>query len=237
MSQDSLIDRRKEMALFDIKSKRSLVNLMPPLVVHEMKMLWAGENQGLLTMQDYALITHMGRRGCPPEPLDLLLRARFWWEFHRCQDQDDRNPHMTMAHVLGRDIAKEVFYGHYIKNPYKLALLLCPPSDYAAALNLGLASSTAKLLEVVDKLKMFSADGEIKPAAADRLMRINEFFHKRLVAANAKREKDKPEPPKPEKAPPLITVKPEDVLAAELAEVEELELRKVDAFAKAKGGT
>lgn len=226
------------MAFFDLNSQRSLANLLPSLLVQEMKLLWSGKNQPLLALQDYALITHMTRRGHPPEPLDQILRARFWFEFNRCQDLDDRNPHMTMAHILGRDIAKEVFYQTYIKNPYKLAFMLCPPSDYATALNLGLAASTAKLLEVVEKLKMFSEDGEIKPTAADKLMKINEFFHNRVQGIESKKSK---------KGKGVQAVIPEEVSPGELGgeqesmvtedELEALERTKVDAFAKAKGGT
>lgn len=230
------LNRRKELAFFDENSARALVNLLPERLCSELRLVWNGELGGLFGLNEPALMAEMRRAGHPPAPIDQILRHRFWYEFNRAQDDDWRHPKIDMAFVLGRDIPKEVFFSKYITNPYKLALLFCPPVDYQTAVKAALTASLAQVMAAVDKLKLFDPNtGDVKAAAYDKMLKTYEILHAKVngvagPAAGHRRAKARAEEPEPSLVGPTLSV--EEQLAelklknAELERIRGADLKK-----------
>lgn len=209
-------DRRKELAFFDEASARSLVNLLPERMASQLRLVWNGELGHLFSLAEPHLIDEMRRAKHSPAPQDQILRARFWYEFNRCQDDDWRRPKMDMALVIGRDMPREVFFGKYILNPYKLTYMLLPPVNFKTALEAALDASLSKVMAAVDKLEVFDHAGDVKDRAYDKMLKTFELLHAKVnaaagPAAGARRAKAKADPE--EAPPPGIPISVEEKLA------------------------
>lgn len=181
---------------------------MPEAFAKQMQILWDGEHAAtLLSMNEYQLVKELRRVNRPPCALDYKLRVKFWVEFERVQVEVPKMAKMNMLNILGLDYAKESFYRFYITDPYKLAFLLCPPTDYNKLIDIVLNVSTQKLLEVLDSPCQFPG-GVIDPAVVKKFMEINETMHRRKLqlefrSGGGKTSRDIEEPLTP--SPELIS--------------------------------
>ena len=233
MPEISQKDYRKELAFFDPNSARALVNLLPGEIATQLKLVWNGELGELFKYHDSSLVAAMSRAGHPPEPLDYILRLRFWFEFNRCQDEDWNHPKMNMAYVVGRDMPREKFYKFYITDPYKLIFMLTPPVQLRQALECALQDCALKIHHTVDKLKMFEENGSVNPASVDKLLRIFDALMRRVENSKVREASEKkgrgtkaiiPDPP------PGVPVSLDEQIAFASQRVAELErLRGADA--------
>jgi len=179
--------RRQELVLFDTGNARSLASLLPEAFVTQLRALYDSDDSYLLELNERRLLKELARRGETPGPRDQALRLRFWFEYDRIQDEADNNHRlqMNLVYVIGRQIPKEVFYKHYITRPGKLAHLLCPPTDYVAALELTLEMATYKMQEYLE-------DVELNDVSVQRVVKIFQTLLNRYSGVKAKGKVGRP---------------------------------------------
>lgn len=170
--------RRKELTFLDAESQRSLVNLLPEDFARQIQNLWTSEEFGfLLSVSELTLRRELRRRDKTPSAVDDNIRLRFWFEFNRVQDEESQKPKMDMHAILAREISKEVFYRYYITDPFKLAWLLCPPTNYKALCEQALTLSVHKLIEIIETPHLQGETGYVHTDLVDRIVRIFESLH------------------------------------------------------------
>lgn len=146
------------------------------------KDLWRNEDKKyLLALGERGLKSEMGRQDKGPTPLDNRLRLQFWLEFDRMQTEDDRGPEMQMQSVLGTLVPKEVFYLHYIVDPFKLAWLLCPPLNYVVSLEETLTFALDQLRESIAH-PIQRDDGGVNISYAEYVMKAHSKLHAHMQA-------------------------------------------------------
>lgn len=154
---------------------------MPEAFAKQMQLLWDSDlAPKLLGVNEHQLLSELRRRRKSPCALDYKLRVKFWLEFERVQVEVPKMAKMNMLNILGLDYPKETFYRFYITDPYKLAFLLCPPTDYEKLIDVVLSVSTQKLLEILDSPEVFS-NGVIDQSLVRKFMEINECMHRRKL--------------------------------------------------------
>lgn len=148
-------DRRDEMIISDPGNHRTLEALLPSAFVHQIKLLAQGENSHLLAMGERDLKRAIRGAGYDIEKRDYILRQQFWAEYDGAQHAvgNAAGP-INMSKVIRRSIPKEIFYKHYITNPYKLAWLLSFPQDYRDALEQLAFHAIDKLHDALDIMKV-----------------------------------------------------------------------------------
>lgn len=116
-----------ETSLFETDNERSIVNLVPKAIRTAIEE-HLHTNPELFDKDERDLYKWFRKEERIPSPTDNRLRLKFWDEYDRAQAQN--LPSMTMINVLSGICSKEYFYGTYLKRPYKVAWLLCPPTGY-----------------------------------------------------------------------------------------------------------
>ncbi len=151
---------RRELVFFDETNRRSIVRLVPEALAILMRKLWKSEDAYLLGMSETRLRPELARRGKPPTSTDSRIRLQFWLEYDRVQVENTKSiPAMDMAYVIGKSMAKEAFYTHYIQDPFALAWLMCPPVKYEDAIEEALRESTERIREAI-ALDLTKSNGE-----------------------------------------------------------------------------
>jgi hypothetical protein len=230
------VPHRKELSFFDANSIRSLINLLPEPMGEELTKAWNGKLKYLFSANDEHLRLEMDKANCSATALDNLLRLRFWHEFNRSQDEDWQRPTMDFPLILGRDIARENFYDHYIKNHYKLIYMLTPPMLYRHELTCALQASLAKLHSFVAHAQPYNPrTGQVRAATLDRLLQVHKVLESRAALAqgisppiprgkNTKRRII--DPPVPEVLTPAQRLENEKKRAAELEALRTTDFKK-----------
>lgn len=181
MHESNHLAHRQELVLLDLSNARSIASLMPEAFAKQMQILWDSEEaSSLLGVNEHQLLALLRRKKKSPAAVDYKLRVKFWVEYERVQTDIPKMAKMNMQNILGLDFAKETFYRFYITDPYKLAFLLCPPTDYEKLIDIVLNVSTQKLLEILDSPEVFS-NGVIDQSLVKKFMEINETMHRRKL--------------------------------------------------------
>lgn len=165
----------KELSFFDELNPRSLVNLLPPAVAKQVRLLWSGEHGHLLGMSEYDLFKELRNQGRQPQAIDNMLRVKFWLEYDRCQGTGDIQ--MLMTHVIENTIGKESFYKYFLNDHRRLAWLLCPSVDYKAQMTEALSFGVMKLRQLFEETD-WSASAT--PRGLERFMMAFRMLDERL---------------------------------------------------------
>ena len=149
------LKRRFALCFNDPDNARALSNLLPEAMVMQIRSTLASENARLFELTERGLLTELRRRDKKPDAVMHQLRLRFWLEFERVQDEDDRAYEMNMDYVLGRTVPKEKFYRFIITDPIWLAYILCPPAKFEECIELGLTLAINKINEFLENVELY----------------------------------------------------------------------------------
>lgn len=104
----------------------ALINLVPPYVQKSMLETQSRE-PSLFGMDERALFKTLRASNRLPSPTDNRLRLGFWMEFDRSRAEGRE---MAMSHVYGGICSQTFFAEKYLKDPSRVAWLLCIPAHY-----------------------------------------------------------------------------------------------------------
>lgn len=141
--------------IFDKQYKRSLYNISPRKFQDLIDEIVPLEKR-LFGMDEDSLLKEMAQAGKSPHITDGRLRTKFWIEYDTAQVE---NKDIRIAAVVGRVCSQEYFYGTYAKDPYRLAYLLCIPTDYETQLDETLHFSMREVREILAMPNMIETDG------------------------------------------------------------------------------
>lgn len=211
--------RREELVFFDPQNKRSIINLVPPEMAQRIRQLRNSEDGHLLGFTERKLRLELARRGKPLCANDERLRLQFWLEYERIQDDHDNKKKFDMSYVVGRIIGKEQFYTDYITDNCQLAWLLCPPVNYAQAIEQALLVSTNKIIEVIEEVSAKEMYGSANQM--NWLLRANKELHERHFGIQKRAYQRKENDSEAEEVPtPVLT--PEELVLQKRAQIEAL---------------
>lgn len=181
MHKSTHMDRRRELTLFDPESMRSLAQLLPEGMVHQIKYVYeSDEYRTLLSLDERALCADLRRKGFDPGVRDYHLRYQFWQEYDSAQANENRvNPQINMSKVLRRTIPKESFYRDYITDHRKLVFLLTPPSEYRAEMEMVLYRSMDKMMDILD-LPILNKNGTLATITVNKMISIQKILFAQL---------------------------------------------------------
>lgn len=83
-----------------------------------------------------------------PTRVDYLLRLSFWKEYEAAVKE--KRPQMAVMTVLGRICSKPYFYQKFLEDPYRVAWLVRPVSEYMVEIDAVLFRMTERLWEIAD---------------------------------------------------------------------------------------
>jgi hypothetical protein len=134
-----------EIDTFSVDNPHSIINLLPRKVVESL--LAAKEKYPQYFNKPEKELFKILKADCfVPDRTDDLLRVKFWNEYDRAQVH---GTNMVMAYVTQGVCEKTFFNEIYLFRAPRLAWLLCPPANYAAALDEMLNNAYRNLSEVV----------------------------------------------------------------------------------------
>lgn len=176
-----------EIAILDATNDRSIVRLVPNTVSESITQ-HSFEKPELFDKDEHELHKYLREQNRTPTATDNRLRLKFWTEYDRAMSRGEKA--MNMVNVLAGVCSRELFYGHYLRNPHKVAWLLCPPTGYMVkaeeALEFGLeqlrdilnqphtigGKVDTKLGELKAKIVMM-LDTRVKGAVVQKQMNLN----------------------------------------------------------------
>lgn len=119
--------KENELIIWDRSDPESLINMLPPEVSLRMETTLQKEPD-LFSLDEQTLSTTLRKRNKNITATDNRLRLKFWSEYDLCKENGAKT--MNMARVMRGLCSKEFFYKYYLREPGRIAWLLCPPINY-----------------------------------------------------------------------------------------------------------
>jgi hypothetical protein len=136
--------------LFERMNPRSLINLLPDGVQSDLIEATRAKPE-LFTMDERTLFLHLRAQAIQPTPTDNRLRLSFWVEYDRAQFEVTK---MNMTPIYAGVCVRQYFYSTYLKNAWKVAWLLCPPTNYVKKLEEALDFGIDRMRDILEMSPM-----------------------------------------------------------------------------------
>jgi len=151
---DKIVDRAVSLFVQDPESEnKCIADIIDKRLAESFKEMEADPRyKEYFAMDEHRLKKRLKKEQASPSATDNTLRLAFWREYDRCMARGYGK--MMMTHVYAGATTHEYFYYKYIKNPFLVAWMLCPPASYEKALDETLNFSIIqmrKILEYDDK--------------------------------------------------------------------------------------
>lgn len=122
----------QEVEVLNLDNPKSVVSLLPEKVRE--KVLHAVTNhKEWFNIDEGNLHLELRSNQKRPKAVDDILRMKFWLEYDRAVSHGLTK--MNLANVTAGIVSKEFFHSQYLREPSRVAWLLCPPMNYLARLN------------------------------------------------------------------------------------------------------
>lgn len=138
---------RGELDIFGEENPASVVNLVTDMVKKRAIEAQLAKPE-YFRLDERELYDQLGKDGLHPNPTDNLLRLRFWAEYDKSMVRGSKK--IVMANVIGGICSKEYFYGRYLKDPSRVAWMLCPMISYESKMKEALDVSIMKMRKIMD---------------------------------------------------------------------------------------
>lgn len=165
---------------------RAVVNL----VSHEVQaamLAAAHKSPEYFTLDEKTLYKRLKEEGYQPTPTDNRLRLSFWLEYDRAQASGKG---MVISNILAGICTRDYFYGPYLSKSYKVAWILCPPTDYVTKISEALDFGLDQLREVLD-LPILDEKGRINVKLGELKAKIVAMLDARKHGAVVQRVEQK----------------------------------------------
>lgn len=157
----------------------SLLTLVPDAVAARIQAA-VESHPGLFNIDErelYKLAMENIRQG--PSPTDNRIRLKFWMEYDRATANGEKA--MKPVNFLSGICTKQYFYENYLKNPYKVAWLVCPPVSYLEKTQEALAFGLDQLRDILEM--PHQAGGKIDTKLGNLKAKIVEMLDARVQGA------------------------------------------------------
>lgn len=135
----------RQAALFDAEDPRALVNKVPRALREAMERTLA--DYGSLFDQDEQQFRRTLREnGRHLTATDNRIRINFWLEYDRSVAEQRE---LNISTVVAGACARDYFYKSYVKDPYRVAWLLCPPASYQVIADEALTFGMEQLRDIL----------------------------------------------------------------------------------------
>lgn len=167
--------------LWNRKEERSLPNILPAEFVIDCERVRA-KDPGLFELDERTLLKRLAKARHKPTATVARLRMKFWVEYDRAQGSKS----MMRVTAIYYGICFQEHFLHAVSKPSALAWILCPPSNYIAVLDEGLAMGLERAREVLDESPV-NEKGVINTALAELQWKITQGFELRKHGAVAQK--------------------------------------------------
>lgn len=138
--------RTPGLTIFEAENPHSVINKVTPAVARDF-LLAKDSKPELFNLDEKQLLRTLRRDYNPPTPTDHRLRMKFWFEYDRSAEAQEK---MTMANVYANVCSLELFQEAFIKNPAKVAWLLCPPASYEIKVQEALGFGLDRMRDILE---------------------------------------------------------------------------------------
>jgi hypothetical protein len=175
----TVVPVRQDLSLADPKDPRSIINLVPSAVKEALDH-HLFEKEELFNTDERELYKYLRANNYQPSPTDNRLRLKFWMEYDRVQERGEGQ--MQMVNVLAGICSREFFYKTYIKNPQKMAWMLCPPAGYQIKTLEALEFGIDQLRDILD-IPHIGSGGKVDVKLAELKAKIVGMLDTRVKGA------------------------------------------------------
>lgn len=170
----SPLENSQEVVLFELENARSLVNIVSDGFRDS---IYAAQRKypELFEMEERTLWKELRDRKQMPVPTDNRLRAAFWYEYNRAQNEVCN---MNLTSVYAGVCTREFFHRNYVTNAYKMAWLMCPPTSYTIIMQEALTFGIDQLREILEEPT--TVNGKFNAALANLKLKIVAMMDLRL---------------------------------------------------------
>lgn len=136
-----------EVDRFSLDNPRSIVNLVPDKV-RSYILEAIKEYPYFFNKPENLLFQELKAKSRKPDETDEMIRQKFWLEYDRVHAFGLKRMHM--ANVVVGVCAPDYFYGWYLKDPKRIAWMLCPPKNLMAGWNALFVQGYRRIAEILD---------------------------------------------------------------------------------------
>jgi hypothetical protein len=129
------------------EASRSLEQIAPTNLVERIHAAHK-ERPDLFGKLEKELARQLRSESRTPAPVDNRIRLKFWTEYDRAQSEGDR---FRTVNVYGGLCPHELFYNYYLKDPCRVAWMLCMPTSYQVKMEEGLSFGLDELRDVLEE--------------------------------------------------------------------------------------
>ncbi len=137
----------KPIYIWDEKNPRAIINLLPK-ATREAVMKALYNSPELFDVDEQHLFRTLREKELSPSATDNRLRLKFWFEYDYCQAYFSKE--IDIARVAAGVCSYEYLTMKYLKEPYKVAWMLCPPVGYAAKVHEALEFGIEQLRDILE---------------------------------------------------------------------------------------
>ena len=145
MTEKQRDEAHKYAIVWDKTNPLSVYSLVPDPLKIQLDKLAQSDIAYLLTFDERQLRKELNQRRKEPGYLEESIRMKFWIEYDRVHLT--RGDRMWITNIASRLLDMEHFYTNFIRDPYKLIWVMCPPENFIvtaeAVLKKGMASIDA----------------------------------------------------------------------------------------------
>jgi hypothetical protein len=140
-------------ALWDIDEPKSIPKVVPQFVADEILAAYKSHPH-LFIKNEHELLTIMAKEKANPTASDRRLRLSFWEEYGRICARSELDTYfgraMNMENVARGVCSKSYLTGTYLKNPYKVAFMVCQPASYIKAMEESISFGIDQMREILE---------------------------------------------------------------------------------------
>lgn len=138
-------------------------------------------NPDLFAYDEHSLSRRLKQSKRPPNPTDNRLRLKFWLEYdmvvagHRKQ--------MEISQIIAGICDRYFFMAKYLKDPYRVAWLLCPPAGYVTKTEEALEFGLEELRDILALPHYDEVTGKINVSLGELKAKIVAMLDSRVRGA------------------------------------------------------
>ncbi len=165
-------------AISDKSNPLSVINLVPAVVAQAIDdALFT--NPELFDLDEHRLAQKLRKDAAPPTPADHRVRMKFWNEYDRAMARGETK--LVMVNVLAGVCTQDMFYKFYLKQPQKVAWLMCPPTGYMIKAEEALEFGMGQLRDVLEQPHVIN--GKVDTRLANLKAKIVQMLEARVLGA------------------------------------------------------
>lgn len=176
-----------DLVIWDRSDPNSIISMLPTEVSLRMEET-AKKDPDLFTMDEFQLQTALRQRSKQINANDNRLRLKFWSEYDLAKERRSRT--MNMTRVIGGICTREFFYKYYLREPGRIAWLLCPPINYLVKANEALEFGLEQMRDILG-LSHVDSKGKIDAKHAALKITIFKLLEDRIRGSVVQKTENK----------------------------------------------